>query len=258
MNQESSFQNGEKPVAIVTGGARRIGKAISFKLAELGYDLQIWCNSSFESAHQMKSDLRQKFNSNVEIVKCDLFNQNATELAAQKFIYGQKNISLLVNNSSIIRKSDFLGSWPVDFLENLNIHLIAPMLLSHAFAKNFFVQNNISGQVINILDKSITRFETANFNYLLTKKFLCEATKMLALQLAPKIRVNAIAPATISIPDDQTQHESYLEKLKNLNPMQVIGKTSDITSALEFLLKNHFLNGQILFVDGASSLNHGG
>ena len=104
-----------------------------------------------------------------------------------------------------------------------------------------------------MLDKNIARVETAHFYYLLSKKFLAEFTKMLALEVAPHIRVNGIAPGYI-IPESA----EYAEKTSKLIPLQKIGNVKNIVQTLEFLLENDFINGQILSIDGGASLNHAG
>jgi short-subunit dehydrogenase len=107
-----------------------------------------------------------------------------------------------------------------------------------------------------MLDKNIARTDTIHFYYLLSKKFLAEFTKMLALEVAPNIRVNGIAPGYI-IPEKNVSAE-YVEKTPKLIPLQKIGNVKNIVQTLEFLLENDFINGQILSIDGGASLNHAG
>ena len=101
------------------------------------------------------------------------------------------------------------------------------------------------------MDKNIARYETKNFYYLLTKKFLASATKMIALQLAPQVRVNGISPGII-LPNDQ--EKDYHQII----PMKKIGEPKNITQTIEFLLNNNFITGQIIAIDGGASLNHAG
>jgi NAD(P)-dependent dehydrogenase (short-subunit alcohol dehydrogenase family) len=121
------------------------------------------------------------------------------------------------------------------------------------------LQKNLpQAQIINMLDKNIARFDTSHFFYLLSKKFLAEATKMLALELAPHIRVNAIAPGFILSSVNENNPQAEQEKISKIIPLKHIGNPTHITSALGFLLDNKFITGQIIFVDGGASLNHAG
>ena len=143
-----------------------------------------------------------------------------------------------------------------EFENNLAIHLTSPLYLSYFFAKNVIAKKIKNAQIINMLDKNIARIDTAHFYYLLSKKFHAEFTKMLALEVAPYIRVNGIAPGYI-LPEKNVSAE-YVEKTPKLIPLQKIGNVKNIVQTLEFLLENDFINGQILSIDGGASLNHAG
>ena len=107
-----------------------------------------------------------------------------------------------------------------------------------------------------MLDKNIARTDTAYFYYLLSKKFLAEFTKMLALEVAPHIRVNGIAPGYVVL--ETIVRTEYAEKIITKIPLQKICDIKNIVQTLEFLLENDFINGQILSIDGGASLNHAG
>jgi NAD(P)-dependent dehydrogenase (short-subunit alcohol dehydrogenase family) len=109
-----------------------------------------------------------------------------------------------------------------------------------------------------MIDKNIARIDTNYFYYLLSKKSLAEFTKMLAVEIAPQVRVNGIAPGFIlnSVCEENPSLEtqSLIKKI----PMKAQGEIENIWQAMEFLLKNKFVTGQILFIDGGASLNHAG
>src|SRR3989338_2017395 len=138
------------------------------------------------------------------------------------------------------------------------MHFVSPLILSKEFAKNILKNKIKNAQIINMVDKNIVRYDTKYFYYLLSKKFLAEFTKMLALQLAPEIRVNAIAPGFIlnSIDEENTllETKSLIEKI----PLKKKGEIKNILQTINFLLENDFVNGQILSIDGGASLNHVG
>ncbi len=236
--------------ALITGGAKRIGREISIFLASQGYDLVISYNESKSEAEKLSKEIVKKFDVKCKIFKADLRDEKQTKKLAE-FVRGNfPNWNLLVNNASIFQKSKFLTAPESEMFENFNIHFFSPLILAKEFTKT--APKN--GQIINLTDKNITRYETSYFYYLLSKKSLAELTKMLAIELAPKIRVNAIAPGFILNPIDDSSAENFVKKI----PLQTKGEVENIVQAVEFLLKNKFVTGQILFIDGGASLNHAG
>lgn len=240
--------------ALITGSAKRIGHEIAVFLAKKGYDLVITYNKSQTEAQNLAAKIEKTYQKNCQIIQADLTNPENAEKILQN---APKNLNLLINNASIFEKSNFLDDED-QFEENLAIHLSSPLKLSRIFAKNA-IENNISdAQIINFTDKNVTRHETSYFYYLLSKKFLNEATKMLALQLAPQIRVNAIAPGFILADQYLEKNPELATKIINKIPLQKKGEIANILQAIDFLLANNFTTGQTLFIDGGASLNHAG
>jgi NAD(P)-dependent dehydrogenase (short-subunit alcohol dehydrogenase family) len=245
-----------KNTALITGASQRIGKEMAIYLAKKGYDLVIHYNNSKEQALKLIAELKKNYNIDGATIDGDLSDKSSAKKIADFMFKNFPNWNLLINNSSIFHKSKFLNDLDEEFEKNLNIHLTSPLYLSHFFAKNVIEKKIKNAQIINMLDKNIARIDTVNFYYLLSKKFLAEFTKMLALEIAPHIRVNGIAPGYI-LPEIDVNPE-YLKKLPQLIPLQKIGDTKNIVQTLEFLLENDFINGQILSIDGGASLNHVG
>jgi len=245
-----------KNTALITGASQRIGKEMAICLAKKGFDIVIHYNKSQAQATKLIQELKQLYNINGVTIEGDLSDKNSTKKIAEFMFKNFPDWNLLINNSSIFHKSKFLNDLDEEFEKNLNIHLTSPLYLSHFFAKNVIEKNIKNAQIINMLDKNIARIDTVNFYYLLSKKFLAEFTKMLALEVAPHLRVNGIAPGYI-LPDIDASEE-YVKKTTQSIPLQKIGNTKNITQTLEFLLENDFINGQILSIDGGASLNHAG
>jgi NAD(P)-dependent dehydrogenase (short-subunit alcohol dehydrogenase family) len=240
--------------ALITGGAKRIGREMALTLASRGFDIIISYNKSQKEAQKLIDEISKKHQ-----VKCAIFQSDLTKIdEAKKLInFVEKNFkhcNLLINNASIFKQSTFLSGDEKELMDNLNIHFLSPLILSKTFAK--FAGKN--AQIINMIDKNIVRFDTSYFYYLLSKKALAELTKMLALQLAPEIRVNAIAPGFILNPIDEGLSAQQAEKIIKKIPLSKKGDAKNITQALEFLLDNDFVNGQIISIDGGASLNHAG
>ena len=241
--------------ALITGGAKRIGKAIALNLAQQGYNIIIHYNNSELEAKNLKQDII-KIGVDCQIIKADLLNKNEVE----DMILQLKTINswnLLINNASIFCQSNFLDSDIKKFDENFIIHLKIPTILSQVLAQNC-QQNQVSGNIINMIDKNITRYETKYFNYLLSKKSLAEFTKMLSLQLAPNIRVNGIAPGFILNSVDEKEPSVETAKLLAKIPLRKKANEADIVGGINYLLNSDFVTGEILFIDGGASLNYAG
>jgi NAD(P)-dependent dehydrogenase (short-subunit alcohol dehydrogenase family) len=106
--------------------------------------------------------------------------------------------------------------------------------------------------VVNLLDTRIQDYDKNHVSYHLSKRGLMSLTKMTALEWAPQVRVNAVAPGLILVPEGEG--EDYLKKLANTNPMQTVGNVGNITDAILFLIRNEFVTGQIIYVDGGRHL----
>lgn len=240
--------------ALITGAAKRIGRAMAENLAKKGYNLVISYNNSKKEAEILAQNLVKKYQIEVQIAKCDLRDLEQTKQLAEFMKKNHKNWNLLINNASIFQQSKFTSGSEKDFSSNFNIHLFSPLILAQEFAK----VSAKNAQIINMIDKNIARFDTSYFHYLLSKKSLADATKMLSLQLAPKVRVNGIAPGFILSAIDGKNSKKLDEKIIAKIPLQKKGEIENICQALDFLLENQFVNGQIIFVDGGASLNHAG
>jgi pteridine reductase len=246
-----------KNTALITGASKRIGKEMAMFLAKKNYDLILHHNFSKQEALNLQTEIVNQYPVKCHLVSFDLLNTRQVEDSAQ--IFADFPINLLINNASIFPKSQFLNQqqWH-QLADNLNIHLTSPLILTKHFAYHCRQKKIPQAQIINMLDKNIARFDTSHFFYLLSKKFLAEATKMLALELAPHIRVNAIAPGFILSSVNEKNPQAEQEKIAKLIPLKNIGNPNNINSALDFLLNNNFITGQIIFVDGGASLNHAG
>jgi len=241
--------------ALITGGAKRIGKEIALHLAKIGYDLVIHYNNSEKEAQNLQKQIQQ-LGVECSLIKADLLDKSQVENLVFE-LKKIKNWNLLINNASIFYQSNFLQSDIEEMEKHFTIHLKIPAILSKALANNC-QQNKLSGNIINMIDKNISRYETKYFDYLLSKKSLAEFTKMLALQLAPQVRVNGIAPGFILNSVDEENPSKETKDLLAKIPLQKKASEIDVANGVKFLLDNDFITGHILFIDGGASLNHAG
>ncbi|MBK3746156.1 SDR family oxidoreductase, partial [Paraburkholderia aspalathi] len=179
------------PAVLVTGAARRIGKAISEDLAAHGYPVVIHCNQSVDDGEQLAQQIRDN-GGQAAVVQADLSDASALQglMDAASKPFGP--IRLLINNASAF-DDDRIGSLdPVLWDQHFALHLKAPVFLTEAMAKRLGPDE--SGLVVNIIDQRVWKLNPHFFSYTLSKTALWTATQTLAQALAPEIRVNAIGP----------------------------------------------------------------
>ncbi len=235
-----------KKSALITGGAKRIGKAIALYLADCGYDIALHYNTSKTEANITKSEIEKK-GQKCTLFQCDFNKITESSKLIKKVKSSFPNLCLLVNNASIFEGGLFQET-NIQFLEkHLNVNFKTPFILSRDFAKLCK-----KGQIINILDTNVVRKGSKYFAYNLSKKALYDLTKMAAYELGPYIRVNGIAPGPILSPFGKD--DGYLKiKAKNI-PLKQRGNTEYITHAVGFLIENDFITGECLFIDGGKHL----
>ena len=156
-------------------------------------------------------------------------------------------VDFLINNASVFSPSTLTTLTIRELNHTLAINSIAPFRLSQHMAKQ-----NKEGSVINLLDSRIKRYDMNHAAYQLSKNMLYNMTEMMAVEFAPQIRVNGIAPGIILPPDGKD--ESHIRKLIHRNLFNRSGKLYDITDTILFLLSNKFITGEVLFIDGGQNL----
>ena len=230
-------------LALVTGAAHRLGKAFALTLARLGYDIVLHYHSSEEEALQTKAEI-ESLSRSVILAQADLTNPSEIYSLVSTF----QHLDVLVNSAA------FMPGGNVDALtlENwdtaLDLNLRAPFLLAQECAPKM----TDGGLIVNISDVGAQKAWSRYPSYTVSKAALESLTKILARALAPKIRVNAIAPGFV-LQSDIVPAEEW-ERLIGRIPLKRPAKTEEITSALEFLLHNQYVTGQTIVVDGGYSL----
>ncbi len=239
---------------MVTGGAKRIGATCVHALAEAGANVVIHYNSSATDAEKLAAKVREKGIS-AFTVQGNLLKEDETRRAFKEAVDTAGPVHILINSASIFPESSIDSfSWK-ELEENVRVNSWAPLLLSRLFAEQAIFSSSSApedpsqcGNIINFLDSRIVDNDYRHAAYHLSKRMFFDITRMLSLDLAPIIKVNAIAPGLI-LPPEGEQVE-YLEKLSSTNPLNRYGNLTDISSSLLFLIQNSFITGQTLFVDG--------
>jgi pteridine reductase len=231
------------PLALVTGAAHRLGKVFALTLARQGFDIVLHYHQSKDEALQTQAEI-ESIGRHVILSQADL--TDPTQI--QSLISNLASLNVLVNSAA------FMPSGNVDLLtlENwdtsLDLNLRAPFLLAQECAKKM----NMGGLIINITDVGAQKAWSRYPSYTVSKAALESLTKILARALAPQIRVNAIAPGFV-LQSDIVSDEEW-QRLINRIPLKRPARTEEIASALEFLLKNEYITGQTIVVDGGYSL----
>jgi len=240
--------NQDQKLALITGAAQRIGRALSEHLAAKGWSLAIHCNRSKKNAVALSNILLQQFPEQKFIVfRTDLSNNQEVENLLPRIIEKMGKPELLINNASVFEPGT-IARTSSQFFENMvRINLNAPFQLIRNFAS--LCRN---GMIINLVDTRITTNQPNFAAYTLSKKMLWELTKMAAVEFGPEIRVNAIAPGLTLPPEGKD--EDYLLKLAGNIPMKRPGGIQPLLQALDYILTNDYLTGQLLYCDGGENL----
>lgn len=233
--------------ALITGSAKRIGRACALKLSKEGAEILIHYNKSYDEAEELATSIRNAGGKSWTIQQ-DLSDKDSAERLMKKALEITGNIDYLVNSASIFPESKYADIQVNDFIENLQINALSPFFLSRAFARN----SKSAECIINFLDTRIVDYDKDHLAYHVSKKVLFSLTRMLSEELAPQIRVNAVAPGLVIPPPGMT--DEYLNKRVHTNPLKRIGTLAQVSDSMYFLMKNTFITGQVIFVDGGRHL----
>lgn len=228
--------------ALVTGAAKRIGRAIATALAQNGVHVAVHYNQSSQDALALCGEIRQ-LGVSAWPIRGDLMDPQQTALIFQEATSQAGPIDILVNNASIFERDTLWEATEESMGQNLRIHAVAPLILARELAKQ-----GRAAHIVNLLDTRVAVYDREHASYGISKSVLLTLTRMLALELAPNVAVNAVAPGLILPPPGQS--EAYLAKLVHANPLNRIGGPADIAEAVLFLLGSRFITGQVIYVDG--------
>jgi pteridine reductase len=235
-------------VAIVTGGAVRLGKAMATALAGKGVRVVVHYNTSSTEAQATVAEIRAAGGDAIA-AQADLSDLHQIPDVVDVALEAFGKADILVNSAALFEPGDIQGTTPENWDRQFAVNLRAPFFLSKEFAKRAVRDR---GQIINIAGTRAVKPDPNHLAYSVTKAGVVALTRALALALAPKIRVNAIAPGAILPPPGMG--EEYLEQVARQTPAQKPGSPDDIVRALLFLLESPFVTGHVMTVDGGASL----
>lgn len=232
----------EGKTALVTGGAKRIGRAVGRALAAEGVNVVVHYHESASAAEELAAEL-QTGGAQAWTIHAGLEDSAQAEGLMARVIDVAGPVDVLINNASVFTESRLADLDPGGLHANINVNALAPALIARGFAAQ-----GRKGAVVNLLDCRIDDYDKDHVAYHLSKRMLFALTRMMAVEYAPGIRVNAVAPGLILPPEGKD--ESSLASLASTNPLNRYGSPDDVTRAVFFLLRSPFVTGQVIYVDG--------
>ena len=236
--------------ALVTGGARRIGRAIALTLAAHGWDVAVHYGTSRDDAEALAGEIRRR-DRRAAAIAADLTREAEVATLVPRAAEAVGPLSLLVNNASAFDRDDVLNVTRAGWDRHLETNLRAPFVLMQEFARRLPAGDE--GSVINILDERVWNLTPYFTSYTVSKAALWTLTQTMALALAPRIRVNGIGPGP-TLPSPRQSDEQFRLQVELL-PLRRGTTPDEIARTVMFILESPSMTGQMIALDGGQHLN---
>jgi NAD(P)-dependent dehydrogenase (short-subunit alcohol dehydrogenase family) len=235
--------------ALVTGGAVRVGRALSLALAEAGFSVAIHHNRSHEAAAALVAEIAASGGKASALV-ADLADENAVKalLPEAEAVLGP--IGVLINNASLFDNDTVESATRAGWDRHMAVNLRAPFVLMQEFAAR--LPRECSGVIVNLLDQRVWSLTPYFVSYTVSKSGLWTLTQTMALALAPRIRVNGIGPGP-TLPSTRQTPEQFVAQCRNM-PLRRGTGPNEIAAALRFILDAKSMTGQMIALDGGQHL----
>lgn len=241
-----------RPVVLITGAARRVGATIARTLHSAGYDLALHCRHSRDELDALVADLEVLRNNSTLAMQADLADANRLPELVAAVIARFGRLDGLVNNASAFRPTPIGTITPADWDDLFAANARAPLFLAQAAAPHLIAAK---GAIVNLVDIHAERPLPHHSVYGMAKAALAMATRALAQELAPEVRVNGVSPGAVLWPEAGKSAEEQ-DKMIACTPLKRAGTPSDVAGAVLWLLRDApYVTGQILRVDGGRSVN---
>lgn len=236
-------------VALVTGSAKRVGRYLASHLADRGYAIAVHYGRSSKEADDVVAELQAR-GVRAAAIGANLGDSQQAERLIAEVTHALGPVELLVNSASSL-VYDEPRTFSADLFEmHMRVNALAPILLARDLADA--LPEGSTGCIVNMLDMRVVAPPPTFFTYALSKQVLDTATRLMALSLAPRVRVNAIAPG-LTLPSG-TQSEDEFAAIVNDVPLRVGSSLARLARALDYLIDAEAVTGQTLFVDGGDRL----
>jgi len=237
-------------VVLITGGSKRIGANIAKYFHKKGFKVIIHFNSSIMEAENLRKELIFKRKDSCITIQADFSDEGSTKKGIKEILNSTKTLDVLINNASGFFSTPFETATKEQWSALLDTNVTIPLFLLQALKTTL---ENSNGCVINISDSQVSSGIPQYSLYTAAKAALESLTKSLAKELAPNIRVNAIAPGIILWPEKDIISEDLKKEIINKTALGRIGSPKDIAAAAYFLYRSTYMTGQVLKVDGGRS-----
>lgn len=234
---------------LVTGAAKRLGRAIALDLAQAGWDIALHYNSSDADAQETATEIA-KAGRRVALLKADLSREADTQVLIGRALSELGSLSALVNSASLFEDDDWQSATRTSWDVHMNVNLRAPFILSQQFARS--LPEGANGAIVNIIDQRVLKPTPQFISYSLSKAGLHWLNTTLAQALAPRIRVNGVAPGPTMINARQT--EENFRRQREATLLGTGADPQDICGAVRYLLDARAVTGMMIAVDGGQHL----
>ena len=235
--------------AIVTGAAKRLGRAIAVDLARHGWDVAIHFNSSENDAYETADQVRA-VGRRAALLKADLSNEDEVGALVARAQEALGVVTALVNSASIFEPDDWATASRESWNRHLAVNLRAPFILCQAFARA--LPENEKGAIVSIIDQRVLKPTPQFLSYSVSKAALSWLNTTLAQALAPRIRVNAVAPGPTII--NARQSEAHFRRQREATILGTGAEPQDVCDAVRYLLGALAVTGEMIAVDGGQHL----
>lgn len=238
-------------VALVTGSSRGIGKAIVSNFAKEGYNVVINYKTQKDKALKLKEELEEKYKIKAICYEADVSNENAVKNMVRDIIKQFGKIDVLVNNAGIAIDKEFKDRTVDDWKETLNVNLIGPFIVSK-YVGNEMIKNK-NGKIINISSTNgINSFFPTSIDYDASKAGLINLTHNLAIQFAPYINVNCVAPGWVNTDMNKKLPKELIEEETNKIYKRRFAEPIEIAKVVTFLASDDadYINDEVIKIDG--------
>ncbi|MEX2532126.1 MAG: SDR family oxidoreductase [Gemmatimonadota bacterium] len=237
-----------KKAALVTGGAVRIGRAIALGLAEAGYDVAVNYHTSEGEADSVAEAIRRMGRRCITIEGNVSDGEDAAQIVEEvRREFGR--LDLLVNNASVFQQAPLLEVEEAEWDQVMAVNLKGPFLMVKSASELLRASR---GSIINLVDLSAFQPWVGYPHHAVSKAGLLHLTRVMARALAPQVRVNAVAPGSVLLPDDWS--EADRERSRKRSPLGTLGSPEDVVRTVLFLDASPFITGEVVVVDGGQLL----
>lgn len=238
---------------LITGAARRIGRAIALDLARHGWSIVVHCNTSRDAAEEVAAEVRE-LGGEAAVVRADLADESDVAGLVDASASALGPLACLINNASVFENDTARTATREGWDRHMGINLRAPFVLTQAFVAQ--LPADTEGNVINMIDQRVWNLKPQFMSYTLSKAGLWALTQILAQELAPQVRVNAIGPGP-TLRNIHQSEESFAREWSSVLLKRKV-ELGEICDAVRFILDAHSMTGQMIALDSGQHFGWSG